>query len=174
MTRQRKTWLVLLGASAVTAALVPFLYAQLDRLRVANEQTVFLRRQYLKLPADSFMAQAGLAQRIAELKRVEAVELARYYEGPEIDLYRFASAVNGMLERRGITVERFRTVSRSSSPVLELSARGTSFALTGFLSDVSARPRYWTIPYLHVRSPSGDGSVTCEMQIGYLVHEAAK
>lgn len=174
MTRQRRILLVLLGVSALTAGLGSFLYVQLDRIRLMDEQIGFLRKQYLKLPADTPTEQAGVEERIQGLKRVEADELARYYAGGEMDLYRFGSLVNSLLARRGITVERFRTFSGSSAPVLELSARGTSLAFMAFLSDMSGSSKYWTIPYLHVQSPAGNGNVMCEMQIGYLVHEAAK
>jgi hypothetical protein len=174
VTRQRRILLVLLGVSVLAAGMGSFVYVQLDRIRLMDEQISFLRKQYLKLPPDTPTEQAGLEDRIQGLKRVESDELARYYASGEMDLYRFGSLVNSLLARRGITVERFRTLSGSSAPVLELSARGTSLALMAFLSDVSASSKYWTIPYLHVQAPAGNGSVTCEMQIGYLVHEAAK
>ncbi len=178
MTRQRKVLLILLGASVLAAAFGSYLYVQLDSIRAMDEQVAFLRKQYLKLPADAPTEQAGLQKRIEGLNKAESEELARYFGEGELDLYRFGSTVNGMLARRGITVERFRTVTGTSSPgspapVLELSARGTSAALMAFLSDVSERPKYWTIPYLHVQSTPA-GFVTCQMQIGYLVHEAAK
>jgi hypothetical protein len=174
VTRQRRILLVLLGVSVLAAGMGSFLYVQLDRMRLLDGQIGFLRKQYLKLPADAPTEQAGLEERLQGLKRVEADELSRYYTGGEMDLYRFGSLVNSLLARRGITVERFRTLSGSSAPVLELSAQGTSVALMAFLSDVSASAKYWTIPYLHVQSPAGNGNVTCELQIGYLVHEAAK
>jgi len=174
VTRTRRILLALLGATALCAALGSFLYVQLDRIRVMDEQAAILRRQYIKLPADARTGQAGLEQRITELGQAESEELARYYSAGEMDLYRFGSTVNAMLARRGITVERVRTVTGASAPVLELSVRGSSLALMRFLSDVAARPKYWTIPYLHVQASSGSRTVTCEMQAGYLAHEDAK
>lgn len=174
MTRQRRTLLVILGATALCAGLGSFLYVQLDRIRVMDEQISFLRKQYARLPADAPTEQAGLEQRVAALKQAQTEELARYYGASEMDLYRFGAVVNGMLARRGVTVERVRTVTGAALPVLDLSVRGSSTALMGFLSDVSARPKYWSIPYLHLQAPSGRGMVTCDLQIGYLVHEDAK
>ncbi len=174
MTRVRRILLRLLVATAVCAALGSFLYVQLDRIRVMDEQVAFLRKQYVKLPADAPTEQAELEQRISDLKQAESVELARYYGSSEMDLYRFGSAVNAMLARRGITVERVRTVAGAATPVLELSARGPAVGLMGFLSDVSARAKYWTIPYLHVQAPTGSGMVSCDMQVGYLVNEDGK
>lgn len=174
MRRQRRILLGLLAASGLAAGMGSFLFVQLDRIRLMDEQIGFLRKQYLKLPADTSTEQTGLEERIQGLKRVEASELDRYYAGEEMDLYRFGSLVNSLLARHGITVERFRTVSGSSAPVLELSTRGTSLALMAFLSDVSASAKYWTIPYLHVQSPADNGNVTCELRTGYLVHEAAR
>jgi len=176
VTRQRRILLVLLAVTALAAALGSFLYVELDRIRSMDEQIAFLRGQYLKLPADTPTEQAGLEERIQGLKRAADNELSRYYRGSEIDLYRFASTVSAMLARRGVTVERVRTVTvpASSTALLELSVHGTSSALMAFLSDVSTRPKYWTIPYLHVQSVSGRGTVTCEMQMGYLVHENAR
>jgi hypothetical protein len=174
VTRQRRVLLVLLVASVVAAGLGSFLFVQMDRIRLMDEQIGFLRKQYLKLPADTPTERAGLEERIQGLKEAEAGELGRYYAESEMDLYRFGSLVSALLARRGLAVQRVRTVSGSSAPALELSVRGTSLSLMAFLSDVSASARYWTIPYLHVQAPAGNGSVTCEMQIGYLVHEAAK
>ena len=169
MTRERRILLWLLGAAALSAATASCLYAQLDRLRVMNEQTAFFRKQYLKLPADAPTEQTGLERRILELKKTESEEAGRYYAAGEMDLYRFASTVNGMLAHRGVTVQRVRTVTGATA--LELSARGSAAALMAFLSDVSARPKYWAVPYLHLQAPSGTGAVTCEMQIGYLSDE---
>ena len=174
MTRQRRILLRLLATSAVLAGLGSLAYVQADRLRSAGEQVAFLREQYVKLQPDAPAEQAGLQDTIQELKRAETAELARYYRGGEMDLYRFGSMVNALFARHRITVQRFRTVTEASPPVLELSARGTSSSFMAFLSDVSASPRYWTIPYLRIRSPSSDGTVTCELQIGYLVHENSK
>lgn len=174
MTRQRRILLGLLAATAALAGLGSLAYVQADRLRTAGEQVAFLKTQYVKLHPGAPVEQAGLQDRIQELKRAENAELARYYGSGEMDLYRFGSMVNALLAGHRITVLRFRTVTEASPPVLGLSARGTSSAFMAFLSVVSASPRYWTIPYLHMQSPSGDGTVTCELQIGYPVHESTK
>jgi len=174
VTRQRRILLGLLAASAALAALGSFAFVQADRLRTAGEQVAFLRKQYVKLQPDPQTEQSGLQDRIQELKRAETAELARYYDAGEMDLYRFGGMVNALLARHRISVQRVRTVTEAAPSVLELSARGTSSSFMAFLSDVSASPRYWTIPYLHIQSPSGDGTVTCELQIGYLVHENTK
>ncbi len=171
MTRERRILLTLLGATALCAALGSFLYVRLDHIRTMDEQIAFLRKQYVRLPLDAPIEQADLQQRIVDLGQAESEELARYYGDSEMDLYRFGSTVNTMLARRGISVERVRTITGAATPVLELSARGSSVGLVGFLSDVSVRAKYWTIPYLHVQAPTGSGMVTCEMQVGYLVRK---
>ena len=109
-----------------------------------------------------------------DLKQAEEAELRRYYGAGEMDLYRFGSAVNALLARHGITVDEFRTVSGSAGPFLQLNARGSASSFMAFLSDVSSAAKYWTIPYLHIQSRSGDGSLSCEFQIGYMTHDASK
>jgi len=106
VTRERRILLWLLGAAALSATTASCLYAQLDRLRVMNEQTAFFRKQYLKLPADAPTEQTGLERRILELKKTESEEAGRYYAAGEMDLYRFASTVNGMLAHRGAGAHR--------------------------------------------------------------------
>jgi hypothetical protein len=115
-----------------------------------------------------------LGERMRELRKAEDAEVRRSYEKDEMDLYRFGSAVNALLARHAITVEEFRTVAEAGGSVLELTARGSSPSFMAFLADVSNAQKYWTIPYLHIQSSSGDGSLMCEFQIGYIVNENAK
>jgi Tfp pilus assembly protein PilO len=174
MTRERRVLLVLLAASVLAAILGSLLYAGLDRLRTVDDEIQVLTKQYAKLSAGETVGLPDLQRGMRELKQAEDAELRRYYEAGEMDLYRFGGAVNTLLARQGIVVDDFRTLSGSNGSVLELTARGTSTSFMAFLSDVSSAPKYWTIPYLHVQSRSGDGSVSCEFQIGYMTHDASK
>ena len=166
--------LILLAASAFLAALGSLAYAGLDRLRIIDDQIETLKRQYVRLQAGGAPEPMDIGQRMRELEQAEDSELHRYYDKEETDLYRFGSAVNALLLRHGMTVDQFRTVSGSRGSVLELTVRGGPSSFMAFLADVSSAPKYWTIPYLHVQSRSENGALTCELQIGYMVHETAK
>ncbi len=171
MTRERRVLLIILAAALFLSLFGSLLYVGLEKLAVTQERIDRLRKQYLRLPAGAPGESVDLHQRIRELERAESAELGRYYDKDEIDLYRFGSAVNAMLAHHGIIVEQFRTVTETNRSVLELTLRGTSPSFMAFLSEVSAAQKYWTIPYLHIQSSSGNGSLTCELQIGYLSHE---
>jgi len=171
MTGPQKPLLIALGVSALLSAVGSFVYVQLDRLHSVEEQIAFLKAQHSR-PRPALAEQpVDLSARIVELRRAQSEELARFYDSGEMDLYRFASLVNGLLTRHHVRVQRFRTLTGSSAPLIELTATGASRSFMGFLGDVSASPQYWTIPYLHLQSQSDDGTLTCDMQIGFISHE---
>lgn len=166
--------LILLVVSVLLAALGSLAYAGLDRLRTVDDEIEMLKRQYVRLQGVGAPEPMDIAQKMRELEQAEGSELDRYYRAEEMDLYRFGSAVNALLVRHGMTVDQFRTVSGSRVSTLELTVRGSPISFMAFLADVSSAPKYWALPYLHIQSRSGNGTLTCEFQIGYMVHETAK
>jgi hypothetical protein len=91
----------------------------------------------------------------------------RRYDPDEMDAYRFGATIQGLLQRRGISVERYQLGAGEDADTIEFAVAGSPMAFAAFLRDISMMEKQPRIGYLQTTVQADGESVHSVFRIGY-------
>lgn len=166
LSKREKLLLNVLFWIVVAAGLGILFFLEMEKNIDVQEKIGLMEEQiekYSMKTADEEKLKAKKGRLSEELKK----EWVKFYDGKEIDPYRFGIIIRNNLVSGGLEIKRYQTLEVGGSTWLEFSVSGEALAFFSFLEKVSNSEKYWTVSFVSIDSREGQGRINAVFRISY-------